>query len=54
MRSLWVSMNAAVYLYHNHNDIRIAGSIFIPIELLVSILEIQMNLLTNVFYFRLR
>ena len=26
-------MNAAVYLYHNHNDIRIAGSIFIPVEL---------------------
>ena len=61
MRSLWVSMNAAVYLYHNLNVIRIAGSISIPIKFLrcthnctFIYFKIQMNLLRNVFSFKSR
>ena len=60
-RSLWVSMNAAVYLYHNHDVIRIAGSISNPIKFLrcthnctFIYFRIQMNSLRNVFSFKSR
>ena len=49
-------MNAAVYLNHNHEDIRIAGSISIPNTLNCTFIYfgIPMNLLRNVFSFKLR